>query len=181
MRKLAFAVVSIGAFACATTALAKGPFEVVQVGNWTGGAYTDDATGAFTGCTAGAPYRRGIYFAVSVSAKMTWSLGFAHPSWQLTPKEAFPIDLVFDGQQQFPVFGNPITNNLVSVPMPDNSALINAFRRSQNMLAFAKGQQFVFNLASTSTLLPVLVNCVKRANANGLASEPTRTGSVASN
>jgi hypothetical protein len=181
MRKIAFIVVSIGTLVCATSGLAKGPFGFIQVGNWKGGAYTDDTTGAFTGCTAGAPYQSGIYFAVSVSARMTWSLGFAHPSWQLTPKEAFPIDLVFDGQQQFHVFGNPITNNLVSVPMPDNSALINAFRRSLTMLAFAKGQQFVFNLASTSALLPVLVNCVQKANANGLASDPMTKAPIASN
>jgi hypothetical protein len=127
-------------------------------------------TGAFNGCTAGAPYQSGIYFVVSVSAKMTWSLGFAHPSWQLTPNEAFPIDLVFDGQQRFHVFGSPISKELVSVPMPDNSALINAFRKSRTMMAFAKGLQFPFNLASTSALLPMLVNCVQRINANGLAS-----------
>jgi hypothetical protein len=101
---------------------------------------------------------------------MTWSLGFAHQSWQLTPNQAFPIDLVFDGQQQFHVFGNPITNQLVTVPMPDNSALIGEFRKSRTMLAFAKGRQFIFNLATTSALLPVLVNCVQRVNANGLAS-----------
>jgi hypothetical protein len=172
VRKIAFFIACFEIIACTTFAFAKGPFGFIQIGNWKGGAYTDDTTGAFNGCTAGAPYESGIYFAVSVSAKMTWSLGFAHPSWQLTPKEAFPIDLVFDGQQQFHVFGNPITNNLVSVPMPDNSALIGAFRRSRTMLAFAKGQQFVFNLASTSALLPVLVGCVQRANANGLASEP---------
>jgi hypothetical protein len=109
-------------------------------------------------------------FAVSVSANMTWSLGFAHPSWQLTPNEAFPIDLTFDGQQQFHVFGNPLASKLVVVPMPDTSALIGVFRKSRTMLAFAKGQQFTFSLASTSALLPVLVNCVQRVNANGLAS-----------
>jgi hypothetical protein len=170
MRKTAFVVVSIGTIACATVAPAKGPYGSIQIGNWQGGAYTNDATGEFNGCTAGAAYQSGIYFAVSVSAKMTWSLGFGHPSWRLTPREAFPIDLVFDGQQQFHVFGNPITNQLVSVPMPDNSTLINAFRKSRTMLAFAKGQQFTFNLASTSALLPVLVNCVQRINANGLTS-----------
>ena len=99
MRKLALTIVLFVSFV--STTFAKGPFELVQVGNWKGGAYTNDATGAFNGCTAGAAYQSGVYFAVSVSAKMTWSLGFAHPSWQLTPNEAFPIDLVFDGQQQF--------------------------------------------------------------------------------
>ena len=53
--------------------------------------------------------------------------------------------------------------------MPDNSALINAFRKSLAMVAFANGQQFPFSLDTTSALLPLLVNCVKQVNANGLA------------
>jgi hypothetical protein len=38
------------------------------------------------------------------------------------------------------------------------------------MTAFAQGHLFPFNLTSTAALLPVLVNCVQRVNANGLAS-----------
>jgi hypothetical protein len=61
MRKIALAVVSIGTVACATFAAAKGPYGSIQVGNWKGGAYTNDVTGAFSGCTAGAAYQSGIY------------------------------------------------------------------------------------------------------------------------
>jgi hypothetical protein len=170
MRKLAFVVASAATIAGVSVAAAGGPYGSIHVGNWNGGAYTNDATGAFSGCTAGANYQNGIYFAVSVSENNTWSLGFGHPSWQLTPNQAFPIDLVFDGQQQFHVFGNPITDKLVVVPMPSNSALISAFRKSRAMTAFAQGHLFPFNFPSTSALLPALVNCVQRVNANGLAS-----------
>jgi hypothetical protein len=148
--------------------LLRDPNGSIQVGNWKGGAYTD-AKSAFTGCTAGTSYQSGIYFAVSVSPTFTWSLGFAHPSWRLT-NETIPIDLTFDGQQQFHVFGNPIAAELIVVPMLNNSALINAFRKARTMVAFAKGQQFPFNLDATSVLLPTLVNCVKQVNERGLAS-----------
>ncbi len=170
MRKIFALVTLIATIGSTSSVVARGPYGSIHVGNWNGGAYTDDASGAFTGCTAGASYRSGIYFMVSVSSSLTWSLGFAHPSWHLIPNEAFPIDLVFDGLQRFHVFGTPITSEVVSVPMPDNSALINAFRKSRTMVAFAKGYQFPFSLTSTSALLPVLVNCVQRVNAYGLAS-----------
>ena len=114
-------------------------------GNWTGAAYTNDTTGAFQACTAGAPYQSGTYFMVSVSPSMTWSLGFANSSWHLDGSQDIPIELVFDGQQRFHVFGKPIRTNVVEVPMPDNSALINAFRKSRAMVAFANGRQFPFN------------------------------------
>ncbi len=170
MRKITFALAFIASFAAVPGAFARGPYGSIHVGNWSGGAYTSDSTGQFTGCTAGASYQNGIYFAVSVSSNITWSLGFGHPSWRLIPNQAFPIDLVFDGQQRFHVFGNPISNNLVVVPMPNNSALINAFRKSRGIVAFAQGHQFPFDLASTSALLPVLVRCVVQVNAHGLAS-----------
>jgi hypothetical protein len=153
-----------------SSAFARGPYGSIKVGNWTGGGYTNDTTGQFNGCTAGATYLDGTYFMVSVSAADSWSLGFANPSWQLVAGQSFPIDLTFDGQHQFHVFGTPITRSLVSVPMPNNSALINAFRKSQGMAAYTQGKQFQFQLPATSVLLPTLVNCVKQIKENGLAS-----------
>ena len=49
-----------------STSDAAGPFGTVTVGNWHGGAYTDDKSGAFSHCAAGATYQSGIYFMVSI-------------------------------------------------------------------------------------------------------------------
>jgi hypothetical protein len=142
---------------------AAGPFGSIHVGNWRGGAYTNDTTGAFSHCAAGATYIGGVYFAVSVTSAGGWSLGFAHQAWQLTIGETIPIDLTFDNRNQFHVFGTPITSNLVEVPMPINSELIAAFRSAHGMAAFAKGQLYQFELKDTSRLLPALTTCVAQA------------------
>jgi hypothetical protein len=168
MRKKALLAALALVVGATSSALARGPGSI-HIGNWSGGAYTNDATGAFQACTAGAPYSSGIFFMVSVSSRMTWSLGFAHNAWRLGT-EPIPIDLIFDGQQTFHVFGTPIRANVVEVPMPDNSALINVFRRSRSMVAQARGQVFPFDLTSTSALLPVLVRCVQQVNAGGIQS-----------
>jgi hypothetical protein len=168
VRRILF-VLSVAALFVASEASAKGPFGTIKVGNWTGGAWTNDATGAFTHCAAGTQYLSGIYFMVALDASGGWGLGFIHQSWQLQPNEAFPIDLTFDGQAQFHVFGAAVTNNFVRVPMPVNSALMAQFRKSAMMTAFAKGQLFQFKLDSTSQLLPALANCVASVKANGLA------------
>jgi hypothetical protein len=147
----------------ASGAVAKGPFGTIKVGNWTGGAWTNDATGAFSHCAAGAPYLFGIYVIVSLDVSGEWTLGFIDHSWQLTPYEAFPIDFTFDGQTQFHVFGAVQTNNFVRVPMPTNSALMAQFGKSAMMTALANGQLFQFKLDSTSQLLPALANCVASA------------------
>jgi hypothetical protein len=44
----------------ATNAHARGPYGSINVGNWKGGAFTNDSTGDFTSCIALASYKSGI-------------------------------------------------------------------------------------------------------------------------
>jgi hypothetical protein len=93
---------------------ARGPYGSISVGNWQGGAYTNDQTGSFTHCAAGARYASGVFFLVMIDHNGGWSLGFMHEQWRLTTGEAFPLTLTFDGQQPFNVHGVPIADKLVS-------------------------------------------------------------------
>ena len=45
---------------------ARGPYGSINVGNWKGGAYTIDQTGAFSHCAAGASYASGVNFLVTI-------------------------------------------------------------------------------------------------------------------
>ncbi|QHO72758.1 serine protease [Bradyrhizobium sp. CCBAU 051011] len=149
---------------------ARGPYGSISVGNWKGGAYTNDQTGSFSHCAAGASYASGVYFLVMIDHTGGWSLGFMHEEWRLTTGQAFPLTLTFDGQQPFNVHGIPIADKLVRVPMPNNSSLIGQFRRAKAMTAYTQGQLFQFNLDQTGQLLPVLANCVAKIKQSGLAS-----------
>lgn len=168
-----FAIGAIVAAFCLIATLstsdARGPYGTINVGNWKGGAYTNDQSGAFTHCAAGATYGSGIHFVVTIDDKAAWGLGFAHENWTLTTGQAFPIVLTFDGQTPFNVHGIPIGDKLVRVPMPPNSALITQFRKAKTMTAFTQGQLFQFKLDQTAQLLPALANCVASIKKNGLA------------
>jgi S1-C subfamily serine protease len=163
-------VVFLGvAFALSPSASeARGPYGSITVGNWKGGAYTDDKSGAFSNCAAVASYQNGIVFLVSVGQDYSWTLGFAHESWKLTPGAGFPLALTFDGQAAINVQGLPIGANLVKVSMPANSALIGQFRKAKVMTAFAQGQLIQLNLTQTGQLLPSLANCVATVKKNGI-------------
>src|SRR5882757_8139907 len=91
-------VTALGLIATLSTSSARGPYGSINVGNWKGGAYTHDQSGAFTHCAAGAQYASGIYFAVTIDNKAAWNLGFAHEDWEFANAQAFPIVLTFDGQ-----------------------------------------------------------------------------------
>jgi len=170
MRRCVVALAAlVSAFAVARSAEARGPYGSINVGNWTGGAFTNDQTGEFSHCGATAMYRNGIYFVVMIDGTPSWSLGFAHENWSFSRGKAFPITLTFDGQTPVNVHGVPVTDKLVRVPMPDNSALINQFRKARSMTAFAQGQLLQFNLDQTAQLLPSLANCVVKVKQYGLA------------
>ena len=111
---------------------AKGPFGSIHLGQWVGGAYTNDTTGAFSHCAAQVPYNRGIVLLVGMRADRQWTLGFLRPAWKFTPGETIPIGLTFDGREQFNVFGEAQTiPGFVVVLMPQNSALLNQFRQKR--------------------------------------------------
>src|SRR5262249_40380537 len=114
----------------AQNAHARGPYGSINIGNWKGGAYSNDQTGGISHCAAGAVYKSGIYFVVSINNSMGWTLGFMHQGWTLTNGQAFQIALTFDGQTPFNVQGTALSASMVAVPMPINSALINQFRKA---------------------------------------------------
>jgi len=169
MKATISAVVATLCLVASSSTSARGPYGSINLGNWHGGAYTDDNSGLFTHCAAGATYQSGIYFVVSVSGDFSWRLGFAHENWQLTPGQGFPLALTFDGQAAINVQGMPIGSHLVNVEMPANSALIAQFRKAKVMTAFAQSQLFQFSLNQTAQLLPSLANCVVSVKKNGIA------------
>ncbi|CCE10401.1 conserved exported hypothetical protein [Bradyrhizobium sp. STM 3843] len=155
--------------ALVSPAQARGPYGSISAAGWSGGAYTDDKTGAFTSCIASASYKSGITFSVVVSKTYEWALAFIHPSWTLTPGQKFPIVLSFDGRNTFNVDGTVFSTNMVAVPMPVDSALVKSFRAAKTMSAFAQGNLFQFTLDGTAVMLPALVYCAKTVNQGGLA------------
>jgi hypothetical protein len=120
----------VSLFLAAGAAYAAGPFRPFQMGLWSGGAWTNDQTGAFSHCAASVPYQSGVTMFAAVNRSYSWSLSFGDPRWTLALKTQIPIELHFDAGPAFNVFGTVIAPMLVEVPMPDNSKLINTFRYS---------------------------------------------------
>jgi S1-C subfamily serine protease len=150
-----------------TSAYAAGPFGTIHVGNWSGGAYTNDSTAAFSHCAAGASYVSGFSLTLGRNANNTWLLGIANPNWNLTLNETFPVDITFDGQAQFHIFANAVSPNLISAILPDGAA--NRFRKSHLMIAAGKVQTIPFELKSADKLMAALANCVESVKAVGVA------------
>jgi hypothetical protein len=150
-------------------AQARGPYGFISVGNWTGGAFTSDRTGAFSHCVAGAPFDGGIYLMVLVDKGGNWALGFAHQAWSFSRGQDFQMALTFDGQPPSDVEGIIAGAKMLRVPMPENSALIAQFRRAKTMTASTQGRLFQFRLDHLARVLPILANCAKVVSERGIA------------
>lgn len=80
----AFVVASLLQMSATCVAHAAGPFGSANVGNWIGGAFSNDETGAFSHCAATAPYANGVILVVGYNAVGTWTLAFASPGYPST-------------------------------------------------------------------------------------------------
>ncbi|SFJ71943.1 S1C family serine protease [Bradyrhizobium sp. cf659] len=161
-----FVVASLLQLIVAGIAHAKGPFGSVNVGNWIGGAFSNDETGAFSHCAATTPYANGVILVVSQNAAGTWSLAFASPSYRFNKGENAAIDVTFDGQEQARLFATAYQPNMLTAIMPLN--VVRTFQKASLMVATAGRAVLNFDLTSTGPVIAALANCVTKVKADGL-------------
>ena len=159
----------------ANPCFAAGPYNPFHIGNWMGGAYTNDATGAFSHCAASVAYKNGINLLTSVTADGSWLLAFSNDRWNFNPGSSLPLSLTFDGLSPIIVTATARTPTFATVGMPTNSTLINTFRNAKTMNAFAAGNLALFKLSGTARLMPALIVCAQR---QGRPAEPARVANA---
>ncbi len=164
LRSLVVALLS--QLALAGTADAKGPFGSLKIGNWIGGAFSNDETGAFSHCAATSPYANGVILVVSQNSAGTWLLAFASPGYNFNKGENAAIDVTFDGQEQARLYATAYQPNMLTAVMPLN--VVRTFQKASLMVATAGRTVLNFDLTSTGPVIAALANCVTRVKADGL-------------
>ncbi|MFB6417684.1 MULTISPECIES: S1C family serine protease [Bradyrhizobium] len=159
-------VASLLQLGIAGIAHAKGPFGSVNVGNWVGGAFSNDETGAFSHCAATSPYANGVILVVSQNAAGTWLLAFASPGYHFNKGENAAIDVIFDGREQARLYATAYQSNMLTSVMPLN--VVRTFQKSSLMVATAGRAVLNFDLTSTGPVIAALTNCVTKVKADGL-------------
>jgi S1-C subfamily serine protease len=146
---------------------AAGPFGSIRVGNWVGGAFSDDQTGAFSHCAATASYANGVNLVVAQNAAGSWLLSFASPAFKPKKGDSAPIDVIFDGQEQARLFATANAPTMLTSIMPPN--VVRVFQKASLMVATTGGTTSLqFNLNSTAPMVTALANCVSKVKADGL-------------
>ncbi|MCK1623633.1 trypsin-like peptidase domain-containing protein [Bradyrhizobium sp. 160] len=161
-----FVVASLLQVGVISAAHAAGPFGSVNVGNWIGGAFSNDQTDGFSHCAATTPYANGVILVVSQNAAGTWSLAFASPGYRFNKGENAAIDVTFDGQEQARLYATAYQSNMLTAIMPLN--VVRTFQKASLMVATAGRAVLNFDLTSTGPVIAALANCVSKVKADGL-------------
>jgi S1-C subfamily serine protease len=150
----------------ASSANAAGPYGNIHVGNWQGGAFTDDNGGGFTHCGATSSYGNGVTLVVGQNAGNSWLLGFASPAFHLKKGESVGIEVTFDGQSQARLFATATSEIMALAVLPPNVA--RTFQKASLMVAVSGSTVMNFNLTSTAPLLAAIANCVNTIKSGGI-------------
>jgi S1-C subfamily serine protease len=161
-----FIVASLLQLSVGSVAQAAGPFGSVKIGNWVGGAFSNDETGAFSHCAATAPYANGVILVVGQNSGGSWILSFASPSYRFKQGENAAIDVIFDGQEQARLFATANQTNMLSSVMPAN--VVRTFQKASLMVATSGRTVLNFDLTSAGPVVAALANCVTKVKADGL-------------
>ena len=118
MARAAISLVFVWMLLASSRTFAAGPFGVIHVTLWQGGAFTDDNTGAFSHCSATYPYQGGNLLTLAQRGGGDWIIGFGNPSWNMTQGETVPFDITVDGQAQFYLTGTVASSKQVISILP---------------------------------------------------------------
>ncbi|GMG85258.1 hypothetical protein LNKW23_44750 [Paralimibaculum aggregatum] len=139
----------------------------LRLGNWQGGAYSDDRTGAFSHCAASARYRSGITLLFSVTRERSWSMGVSSPDWRLRPGATYPIRYRVDGGAVHDAAALARSPVLAQVMLPASERLFLSFRKGRMLRIAAAGRVLEFRLDGTARLLTALLGCARRFAGTG--------------
>ena len=144
-----------------------GPFGTIHVGEWKGGAYSNDTTGEFSHCAARLHLRQRDQPDRRTERQEFLAAQLCQSELSASTKaQTVPIDVVFDGQEQAKLFATANNNIMATAILPPNVA--RSFQKASLMVAVSGRTTMQFNLNSTGPLIAVLANCVSKVKEKGL-------------
>ena len=151
----------------------------ISFGNWSGGAYTNDASGAFTHCVVSAAYKSGDTLLFSLTREGEVGVGVTSPNLNLNPGSQFPVALYVDRQQPFYGTATASDVDFAAIFLPDLERALSAFKKGRMLVVEAQGLRGSYDLTGTFRALDQVTNCaIKYYN---YAQAPTRNQHLSTN
>ncbi len=149
------------------------PGSDIQVGNWNGAAYTNDASGTFSHCAVSASYLSGDTLLLSVNANATVTIGVVSAAVNLTAGQEIPVALFID--RRAPFYGTAVAqdSNFATLVLPDFENALTALQKGRTLVIESAAGSGTYDLTGTFRALNATLDCALH-NLNYAAS-PTVT------
>lgn len=138
------------------------PGSDILVGNWSGGAYTYDDTGAFSHCVVSAPYVSGDTLLLSVNENASVTVGVVSPVLKLQPGQEIPVSLFIDNRAPF--YGSAIAQdtNFATLVLFDFENALTALQKGRTLVIESAAGSGSYDLAGTFKALNQTLECAVR-------------------
>lgn len=139
--------------------------EKIKIGNWEGGAYTDDKTNAFLSCIVGTTFVNGTFFNISAFALGGTGIGIFAPALKLQLGSPISGNIRIDDRYFTSFEGRAISETGVSIIFAENDPIFEALRRGRLLTVTSSVGTVQYDLTDTARALTVLKDCVTKYRA----------------
>lgn len=154
--------VALFATVLAPVAAQAAQIERIKIGNWEGGAYTDDKTNSFLSCVVGTTFINGTYFNISAFPFGGTGIGIFAPTLKMEVGTPITGNLKIDHRYFNTFEGRAISESGISISFADGDPIFEALRRGRLLTLNSNVGVVQYDLTDTARALSELKKCVER-------------------
>lgn len=154
----AILAVTTAVIAASPSALA-GKIANLSSGAWTGGAFTNAHTGAFSHCAVNAKYRSGVALYFAVSGARQWSMAFSARHWRFESGQTYAVHYQVDDGPVIHASAIAKGPGLMQVHLPVNGRSFSRFQHGTTLKVASGRKVMRFALTGAGPMLTKLVRC----------------------
>jgi len=134
-----------------------------RVGNWTGSAYGNRATGELSYCEMWVRYNSGIVLWFRQYANYNLYVGLSRSGWQMNPGGNYILTFVIDGQMVRRAQGVVLRGNLARIwlPLGTDRYTRGRLQRGLRLTLVHNNGNYSFKLTGTAVALARLERCLQ--------------------
>jgi hypothetical protein len=153
--------------------------EEFRAEDWSGMAFTNDETGAFSHCVVYAEYQNGATLYISYEVTESWFVSVTHNDWSLTEGVQYAISVEVDRRGETDGTAVALGPHQLGLSIAGDDPFIRQIRRG-NLLTFTfRSIEYGFELSNSNRALNAAQDCVRRHLAAGTRTPIVRPGTPA--
>jgi hypothetical protein len=137
----------------------------LQMGNWSGGAWTDPATKEFRNCGLSVGYSAGTRFTFVVPGNLAPVMMYADQRIQAQPQSRFPVKAKFGDGAEMTLNGLAVSQGMVQITLPTIPHNYDVIRNAKQIALVLPGMTTTLNVEGFAKAMPQVIDCAVRERA----------------